>query len=1427
MADQPAKPTDTLPQSPQQTGGWHKPSGGWQPSSAPTSVTPKQRVMALPPTLPPEPAKSGQWHLPKPENTSFTASDVIEFTPRRDVPADERPEDLLLALETGMVAAPAPEPVLEETAALPETPAETEGVEVPLTELEAEPAPLESNLTALEDSQTVTTEPEAEPLDSSLLALEMADSQAMPALDEDDEQAFSMSELIALTSLTENPPTVNVLPTTPAAKEEVSGGESGVQDPDAYAREQLEKLNQTGSEPAMTQVDAANDPEAYAKQMLAQLGGDPAPITPAAPSPLVARFRDTEAQVRVLRSRYQAGQISRDQLQEQLKSLMILDDDQVWWMMGVESDNWYRFENSQWIPAQPPVSSGGAVIGDSMAMGGQQVSAQPADFSQLSGTFGTPTPTDTAAFGFDEITRLPRQGTPIEDPNRTVVGTAGAYLNPVLPNSAETLPGMGAGVPAGATVINPALDPYQQQPYQQPYGSGVGAGTGIPSPIGQQADEIPDYNLNKPVSSTYEDAARRQRQQTLRTLLTVGLLGVGAIILLLACGLGFIFVQYSNMAGQFQSQVAALANYRPQFQTARVLDMNGGLIAELNSQQGGARTTITLDKISPFMLHAVISLENERFYQDPGWDWIAIGRAFIQNLSSGQVESGASTITQQIAEQLILKQPTTTPELKLQELVIASEIAKQYDKNFILQLYLNEIFFGNQSYGVEAAAQFYFGHSANDLNMPEAALLAGMIAAPSAYNPVRVGGEDNATYATRRDQTFQRMDAVINRMQTVGCIQFQHTPYLNQPFCVDANVVKQATVQKALVVSTEYKPRDVKFKYPHFVQFVTAQLEQLFGSGEMYRRGFVIKTTLNPTVQDAAETALKQAMAQLISTGVTTGSVMVTDPRTGAIRAMVGSPDFNNAAIDGQVNGALTWQQPGSSIKPIVYTGALEGVPGANGQLTYLTPASILWDVPTTFNTNPPYTPANFDRQFRGPVALRYALQNSYNIPAIKAYQFIGDAKFKDVASRMGLSFPESATFGLPTGIGATEVTLYGMMSAYGTIANNGSRLPLFTVDSITDSAGQPILLPERAGAAQAIQPQIAYLMQSILSDDTARGAAFGINGPLTVQGFAGLVGAKTGTTNESRDLWTMGFTHNTVVGVWLGRPDNAPTFVTDGGYGSAAPLFNRIMTVALGTQPRPDPFTNPGGVVQTQICADFGTLPAAQGSNCRSLRSEFFLQNQMPPAADQAFVQQVQVDTWTGLRANANCPDNQISGTFLNISDAAAVQWLNSPAGAAAAAGWGITANTIQNMPQAACDQNTEVPIARVITPTDNQTVSGVVQINGSATATTFSRYQLEVASAASPKTFTIISGPSTTPQTSGLLGQWNTTSLPNGSYILRLAMFAANGGYLYRTVTVNVVNAVPTPESVVFPTLTPVPFDFTATTPIPFDESVTPGGP
>jgi len=1355
------------------------------------------RVPTLPQNLPTQPQNQGDWHLPRPEDTVFTEESETEITPERKQVIESRPEDFLESLQL-------------ESASQPSTPTQA--------------APIAEPTTEKTDSQSL--------LDLELGSL-VKDTGADQ--DEEDENAFSMSELIALSSLVEKSPQSTIVPKTSsetgAQPAEVTGPQPATattatsEDPADYARRQLEALQggSTGAAPIPTVSETPSttttSAEDYAKQQLAALGATTVePVVPAAPvltarqQELAQKFRDTETQVRALRTQYQSGLLTRDQLQEQLKRLMILDENNVWWMMGVETDTWYRFQNNEWVVATPPYTSETPSAGSRTPAPTLTSELDPSQVIQGSlpyfptgaaapqvGGFTQPIDTNqTGGFGITEELGLPRQNIPIQDPERTVVNTAGAYLSPVQANSAPTVPNIPTYNPATAeTQVNPAYDPY-------------GYGPATPAPIVGQAETAPDYALEEP-GPTFEDAAKRQQQRTIRTILTVAGLGIGALLLLVACGVGFVLVQYNGLASQYQAQIAALRNYKPAFQTARVVDINGNLIAELNSQEGGARTTVPLGKISEEMIHAVVSLENERFFEDPGWDWVAIGRAVIQNVSAGQIESGASTITQQIAEQLILKTPTNTPALKLQELVIAAEISKQYTKEEILQLYLNEIYFGNQSYGVEAASQFYFDTSADNLNLPQAAMLAGMIASPVQYNPVRLSGDTDQSYRERRAATFARMDYVIQRMQAVGCLPVRGAT----PFCVDANVVRQSVVQKAQINAKTFTPREVKFKYPHFVQFVTQYVESVYGSGEMYRRGFVIKTTLNSAIQDAAEAALKQTMTALINTGVNTGSVMVTDPRNGAIKAMVGSPNFNDTTIDGQVNGALTWQQPGSSIKPVEYTKALEGVDdnGDGRPDRWYTPATVLWDVPTTFQ-NPSYTPTNFDNRYHGPIALRYALQNSYNVPAVKTYQFVGDAGFKDMATRLGLSFPDGAQFGLPTAIGATEVTLYGMMSAYGTLVNSGVRVPLYMVDSITDSTGAVVDLPARAQPAQVIQPQIAYLMENILSDDTARATAFGVNGPLTISGIptSGYVAAKTGTTNDARDLWTMGGTTNAVVGVWLGRPDNNPTAVRDGGYGSAAPLWNRVMTASLQVQGRPNAFPNPPGLIQAQICSDTGTIPP---QTCSSLRTELFVQGQEPPSAAQAFVQQVAVDTWTGLRANEFCPDNKVTATVLNISDPTAVAWLNSPQGAADAQRLGITTGTVTSVPTDVCSVNTEVPIARILSPTEGQVITtGPIQVFGTASATqTFNRYQIEYASATQPTVFTIIGGPVTTAQNSGVLGTWNTQQLPTGAYILRLAMFSNSGGYLYRTVNVNIVNVPPTAAPQIIQPTSSIPLFITAT--------------
>lgn len=1391
MADRPE--LESVPDGPNYTGGWRKPSTSTaapaveSAPAAPQAESGWKTVPALPANLQVEPEQKGAWHLPRPEDTVFDEDSETAIKPERQAIIESRPEDFLLNFTAEAVTTP------EADEALPAD----EGA----------------------DSE-------------SLLTLELQDAaKSAEAEEEPDEGTFSMSELVALSSLVEQMPKSSIVlkeaapaevggeqKTSPEEKLSQTGGQPSAED---YARKQLEILNAGGTGAATAAgtgpTQAVADPGEYARQQLAQISAGMAGAAPAAATPqltprqqqLAQQFADTEIQVRALRSSRQAGQISDEQLQEQLKKLMILDDQNVWWMMGVQSDIWYRYDGGQWVQATPPYSPAG--LGTAQPAAGRApvpTATTNLDPSQvLAGgslpyfptapqpVTGQTEPTQataafqTGGFGITEELGLPRENVPITDPDRTMVSPAGAIFGQMSPGAAPTLQNMGAV--SEPTVMTQRIDPGMYDP-NAPLGAGVGA------PV--QAEAFPQYDANLR-SPTAEAIAQEEQDRTFRTLLTLGAVAVGAVILLVACGVGFILLQYNSMVSTWQTQIAALANYQPQFQTARILDMNGQLIAEINSQQGGARTTVALDKVSPFMVHAIISLEDLTFYQDAGWDWGDIVNSFVQNTLSGQFTSSTSSITQKIAEQLVLQRAANTPELRWQQLVIASQIAQQYDKSFIIQLYLNEIFFGNSSYGVEAASQFYFGHAAVDLTLPEAALLAGMIQNPAQYDPVRSSTDDQVTYENRRQLVFQRMDYVIQQMTQVGCLQFQHAPYLNRPFCVDSNVVRQAAVQKAQVVTTEYRPRDVRFRYPHFVDFVTQQVEAVYGPGEMYRRGFVIRTTLNPALQDAADQALDQQIAALVNTGVNTGAIMVVDPRTGAIRAMVGSPNFNDTSINGSINAALTRQQPGSAIYPLTYVAALEGLDtnGDGRADSWFTPATVLWDVPTTFGGT--LTPANFDGRSHGPVALRYALQNSYNIAAMKAYQYIGEAKFRDLTGRLGLTFPEGATFSLGTGLGQTEVTLYGMMQAYGTLANSGNRMPLYGVESITDADNNPIPLPanlpqKAATPTKGVEPQVAFLVSNILSDDVARADMFGRNGPMIIQGLptSGVVAAKTGVTDGARDLWTMGYTNNVVVGVWLGRPDDQATAVRDGGYGSAAQLWNRVMIAALQNLGSPSAFANPPGLIQQQVCILTGTLPP---SGCTGLRTELFLDSQRPPGPEQAFVQQVNIDTWTGYISNEFCPDNREARTYLNITDPTAISWLNSTEGRQTAIQLGITSGTLTSLPANSCDVNTEIPIARILSPQTNAVLSGVVPIAGVATApTTFRSFQLEYALASSPNNWTLINQPITTPQNQGTLGTWDTTNIASGQYILRLTMNSNTNGVLYRTVNVTVANTQPTAQ-------------------------------
>jgi membrane peptidoglycan carboxypeptidase len=1163
-------------QPPRPRGEWHVPGSEEKAAAAP--FVPLEGIERTPEI-------KGGWHLPDSEQITIPPSIILpgggEDTPTRAAEEEAIPPVLPHNDDDGAQAADAGQAVTE---VLPFDDGAPSAAAEP-----AEAAPQAHNDDAR--AEDVSAPPDLE-------------------ADEEDER-LGISELVALQSLAD-------APSAPAAPQPSEGAPL---DPAEYARRELERLQARSAGAVGTSEE---DPAAFAARQLEQMrsrgidvtaatapmdetgigastsGLPPAPaaLTPAEQE-LARRYRQSEARARTLKSQFNAGLISRETLEAELKKLMILEDGRVWWMIGVQSDQWYKYENNQWIPATPRVlereaqqsaADSSRAVGGSLPLIGSAERPASAPSIPTSGQFSQP---------------LPRS-VPVRDPDLTQVAAGGAFLSdpdatvPLDPD--RTVRGSGAE----PTIVNPAV-------------TDAGA---IPAPAEASAgvDAAPSESL-------YKRALEERRASTLRGALIAAALIVGGILLLGACGIIGLVVTYNNIAEPWRGAVAALANYQPQFRTARILAADNSLIAELNSASGGARTTVRLSEIAPEVLHAVVSIENERFFSDPGWDPIAIGRAFIDNLLSGQIVSGASTITQQIARRLIMQDNTVSAERKLQEIVIAAEIARTYDKEFILELYLNEVSFGNQSNGIQAAAEFYFNTNASDLNLPQAALLAGLIQQPTTYDPV-----------TNRQAAFQRMNVVLNRMAEVGCLPL---PYQNQPFCVTREQINSPTVavQKANVESANYRPRQFARRYPHFVDYIQAVVERAFGADEMFRRGFTIRTTLVPRIQDTAQQALEAQLRSMVNTGVNNGAVLVTNPVDGAILAMVGSVNYFDDDIDGQVNDVFTWQSPGSALKPVLYTAALEGFTNPDGSRSWYTPATVLWDVPTTFNTQPPYSPVNFDRSFRGPVSLRSALANSYNVPAVKTLFFIGIDRFRETAERMGIDFLPEAQFGLPTALGATDVRLFDLVEAYGTLANNGRRAQPYAILSITDANGQPVPLPTpRPEPVQVVQPGIAYLMQNILADNDARTPAFGANSGMFIPEFPGMVAAKTGTSEGSRDLWTVGFTRNTVVGVWLGRNDNNPTI--NASSVAAIPVWNQTMRAALNGRP-PEPFQPPPGIVTLPICTLTGArYEAGVSQGCGSIRNELFIDSQLPPPADQSYLVSVAVDTWTGLRANANCPD-------------------------------------------------------------------------------------------------------------------------------------------------------------------------------------------
>ncbi|GAB4495169.1 MAG: PBP1A family penicillin-binding protein [Anaerolineales bacterium] len=868
----------------------------------------------------------------------------------------------------------------------------------------------------------------------------------------------------------------------------------------------------------------------------------------------------------------------------------------------------------------------------------------------------------------------------------------------------------------------------------------------------------------------------------------VVLLFLGACLLLVGGTIGL--YQYYAIAATLPS-VDDLRQRASQFETTRIFDRNGNLLYEILDPNAGRRTYVTIDKISPYLVAATIATEDKEFYNHPGFDVFALLRALWQNYTSGEVVSGASTITQQLARALLLpgERFERSYERKAREIMLAAEITRRYTKDEILELYLNEANYGNLAYGIEAAAQTYFGVSAEQLTLGQAAFLAGLPQSPATYDVY-----------TNREATLTRFEQVLTLTFTLSqernCIDVSNNP---QPICVDAVTAVQAANE---IKGHTFKSPDVQIRYPHWVNYIRMDLESRFDPQQIYRSGFSVYTTLDPGLQDEAERIVTAQVNALADRNVQSGALVAVRPSTGEILAMVGSADFN--APQGQVNMTINPRQPGSSIKPLTFLAAFE---------KGWTPATLIWDVPTEFTPSglpndpgPVYRPVNYDGNFHGPVTVRSALANSYNIPAVKALQFVGvygDKGLIALAKRLGISTLTREDYGLSLTLGGGDVTLLQMTGAYATLANGGRRVPLVGITKIVDFQGTVVYEYQPPAGEQVIRAEHAYLLSSILSDNEARAPMFGRNSALALPFPAA---AKTGTTNDYRDNWTMGYTPDVAVGVWVGNPDYTPMQNTTGLSG-AAPIWAEFMQIAVQrlTGGRPTDFTRPVGVIERVVCAVSGTEPSRW---CPQQRGEVFAADQPPLPKDQDLWQKVTIDTWTGLLASPACSQFAEETFALNLyGDASAKKWIeDSAAGQAWAKQMGFD-EPIRFTPERECTADDPRPTIEFAAPRNGETINySPLEIYARIDAKQFGRYFLEYGYGEDPEKWTLIDSSRQPVPQPDLIATWNLADLPAGTVTLRLRLLHEDEEH-YAEVRIRLKLNPPTPTPTPTETATPTP--------------------
>ncbi|MBM4424106.1 MAG: penicillin-binding protein [Chloroflexi bacterium] len=894
----------------------------------------------------------------------------------------------------------------------------------------------------------------------------------------------------------------------------------------------------------------------------------------------------------------------------------------------------------------------------------------------------------------------------------------------------------------------------------------------------------------------------------LRSLASVALaLATVGLVALTGVGIG-LSQAYTNYVADLPSadtlEAAFSSSNNEFFQTTKLYDRTGTqLLYEVIDPRAGDRQWMSIDRIPKHFINATVAIEDKTFYENPGYDLEGIARAFVSNLRGGAVQGG-STITQQLVKNVIIppdQRAEKSYDRKLKELFIAAEVTKRYSKDQILEWYLNTNFYGNLAYGIDAAARVYFGKSAAELGLAESAMLAAIPQYP-ALNPL--AAPDEAKF---------RQELVLDAMAREGHI-----------------TRAEAAAAKAEDVLGRLQSFNQRFdiRAPHFSFYVINQLTQMLGPELTFRGGLKVITSIDLNLQDQAECVARTQVVRLggadpatviptvigapceaaaflpaprasdigVDHKVSNASVMMIDPASGQILVMLGSLDYWNDAIDGRFNVAVDGRrQPGSSFKPFTYITAF-----SQGY----TPATMVLDVRTAFATGTgiPYVPENYDRQFHGPVSLRIALARSYNVPAVEMMSRVGVENVIRTAHRMGITTldRESNFYGLALTLGGGEVSLLDMTYAYGVMDNRGQMagqaippdarrggyraLDPVAILRIEDSKGNLLLRCGDEGQSpcdlaqpqtqQVLSEQLAYLITNVLSDNQARIGAFGSPNPLELDRPAA---AKTGTTNDFVDNWTLGFTPQIAAGVWVGNTDSTPMEKVTGLTG-AAPIWRAIMIYATQSLP-PLGWDEPPGITHMTVCYPSGLLPTR---DCQSTVNEIFIPGTEPVNFDNIW-QAFQVNRETGKLATVYTPPELIENRVYEILPPEAADWVRL----AGLPQPPIEYDTIYTPPEA-------TPGDIVITSLQPFSyVRGTVPITGTVKSDNFSFFRVQFGPGLNPTQWTQIGGDRGEQLENAELQLWDTAGLPNGLYSVQLLAVKNDQTFANYTVQVTVDNTPP----------------------------------